>query len=598
MANAREIELTRKMMALYEDHGIDRRQFLKMLSAVGGGMSLTALLAACGDDEDDEPTSAPAATPTTAAESPVDEDEDEEEATDEPTEEDEDDESDDEPTSAPSTGGATPKVLVIGNGQDISNFDPHTGYDEAITAGHRSVYSALLIYEGNPPRLVNQLATSVEANDDASEWTITLDERAVFHDGTPVTASDVAFSVGRYIRKGSALSWLFSNVMDEDGAEVIDDHTVKFNLHTPFAPLSMAFPWLFIANEKLVMEHEVDGDEGEGWLLENEAGSGPFIIKSWNPGDSYEFEALPDYWGGWPEEGRLAGYIWRIMRESSSRRLGLLNGDVHIAGLSADDFAAMQGESGFQFVAEELGYVFSLRMNNAGGYTADPNMRKAISYAMDYESVLDIYRGNAALLHGPLPAAHEYAALDLEVPRQDMDKAREYLAMTDYPDGGIDLEFVMVTGIAEQEQIGLILLENLSELNINLKITPLVWPDMVARMADPELAADLTCVLVAANYPDPDAFMFSMYHSSQAGTFQAASHYNNPEFDALIERGRATSNQEERKQIYHDAQKLLIDDAVDVWLYTPLTQTVLSEQVGGYEFCPLATNMFKLWLKD
>lgn len=596
MSNEREIALTKRMMSLFEDQGMGRRQFLKTLSVVGGGLSVTALLAACGDDDDDEPTSPPAATATTASDESTDEPDDEEptdEPEDEPT-----DEADEEPTSAPPATGATPKVLVIGNGQDISNFDPHTGYDEAITGGHRSVYNALLIYEGNPPQLVNQLATSVEANDDASEWTITLDDRAVFHDGTPVTASDVAFSIGRYIRKGMALSWLFSNVMNADGAEVIDDYTVKFNLHTPFAPLSMAFPWLFIANEEPVMANEVDGDEGEAWLLENEAGSGPFTIKSWNPGDSYEFEAIPDYWEGWREEGRLAGYIWRIMRESSSRRLGLLNGDVHLTGLSSDDFAAMQGESGFQFVAEELGYVFSLRMNNAGANTIDPNLRRAISYAMDYEAVLDIFRGNAALLHGPLPAAHAYAALDIEVPRLDLDKAKEYLALTDYPDGGLELEFVMVTGIAEQEQIGLILLENLRALNIDLNIVPLVWPDMVARMADPELAADLTCVLVAANYPDPDAFMFSMYHSSQAGSFQAASHYNNPDFDALVERGRATSDQAERDQIYHDAQEMLIDDAVDVWLYTPLTQTVLSDQVGGYEFCPLATNMFRLWMND
>lgn len=351
-------------------------------------------------------------------------------------------------------------------------------------------------------------------------------------------------------------------------------------------------------NEALVREHEVDGDEGEGWLIENEAGSGSFFLKSWNPGDSYEYEAIPDYWGGWREEGRLAGYVWKIMRESSTRRLGLLSGEVHITGLSPDDYSAMSNESGFQFISEELGYVFNLRMNNQGAHTVDINMRKAISHALDYESVLQIFLGEAALLHGPLPANHPWNNLDMEVPRLDLDKAREYLAMTDHPDGGIELEFIMFTGLDWQEQVGLILLENLRALNIDLKITPLLWPDMLARMADSSLAADLTCVIVAANYPDPDAFLYSMYHSSQAGTFQAASHYNNPVYDELIERGRRTADEDTRREIYDEAQQILVDDAVDVWVHTPFAQAVISDQVGGYVFGPLGTLMFDKWLKD
>lgn len=236
MATEQEIALTQRMMSFYEKNGMSRRQFMKTLSVVGGGVAVTALLAACGDDEDDSPapTSPPAPTATAAAADPT---ATSPAAVDDPTAT-----SEPEATEPPPATGAEPKWLIYADGQDVGNFDPHTGYGSSSTGGHRSVYNSLMIYRGNPPLLDFSLATSMESNDDASVWTATIDDRAVFHDGTPVRASDVVYSVGRYIRKGLALSWLFSEVMDDDGAEAIDDHTIQFNLHTPFAALAMAFP--------------------------------------------------------------------------------------------------------------------------------------------------------------------------------------------------------------------------------------------------------------------------------------------------------------------------------------------------------------------
>lgn len=610
MLDERQVALTQRLMGLYQSQGVDRRQFLKLLAAVGGGMALPALLAACGgdddDDDDDSSTDGGNDTPEptssdSGADEATEESEESEEAEDEATEaesEDEEDSADESPSDS-SSGGATPKVLVAGYNQDISNLDPHTGHDYSIATTQKSCYDTLLRYRGNPPQLVPLLATEYESNDDATEWTFKLDERAVFHDGTPVTASDVVYSVGRMIRKNRGVAWLFSNVMNEDGAEAIDDHTVVFRLHTPFAPLPMALPWLFIANEKLVKEHEVDGDEGEGWLIDHEAGSGPFIIKSWNIGDSYEFEAVPDYWAGWPEGGRLAGYIWRIMRESSSRRLALLNGDIHTAGLSAEDFEAMRKEEGFELISEESLTVNSVKMNNKVGLLTDVNIRKAVSYAMDYDALLEIFNGQAVLMHGPLPPKNEYTNLDMEVYRHDLDKAREHLAMSEYPDGGFELEYVYVTGLEWEEQIGLILLDQLSNLNISVKMVPLVWPDMVARMSKPETSPDLIAVQVSPDYPDPDAYLYGMYHSSQSGTYLAASHYSNPDVDAWLTQARETTDEAARRDLYNQIQQKLVDDAVEIWLHCSYSMRVNSSKLRGYEYCPIMGEyMVDYWLED
>ncbi|HLT19563.1 MAG TPA: ABC transporter substrate-binding protein, partial [Thermomicrobiales bacterium] len=225
MVDDRQVALTQQIMNLYQSQGVDRRHFLKMLAAVGGGTALSALLAACGGDDDDDDTDS--STGDDDAPAPTSNDSGADEASDDEADDEASDDGDtDETPAETSSGGATHKILIAGYNQDISNLDPHTGHDYSIATTQKSCYDTLLRYRGNPPQLVPLLATEYESNDDATEWTFKLDERAVFHDGTPVTASDVVYSVGRMIRKNRGVAWLFSNVMDEDGAEAVDDHTV------------------------------------------------------------------------------------------------------------------------------------------------------------------------------------------------------------------------------------------------------------------------------------------------------------------------------------------------------------------------------------
>ncbi|HYO29229.1 MAG TPA: ABC transporter substrate-binding protein, partial [Thermomicrobiales bacterium] len=96
---------------------------------------------------------------------------------------------------------ASANVLIYGANQDISNLDPHTGHDYSITWGQRAVYDSLLRYEGNPAELKPLLATEVTGSDDATEWTITLDDRATFHDGSKVDAEAVKWNFDRLLRK-------------------------------------------------------------------------------------------------------------------------------------------------------------------------------------------------------------------------------------------------------------------------------------------------------------------------------------------------------------------------------------------------------------
>jgi peptide/nickel transport system substrate-binding protein len=428
---------------------------------------------------------------------------------------------------------ASANTLVYGSGQDISNLDPHTGHDYSITWGQRAVYDSILRYEGNPSELKPLLATEVTGSPDAKEWTIKLADNATFHDGSKVDAQAVKFNFDRMLKKNLGVAWMFATVMDENSVSVVDPTTLKIALREPFGPFESVLPWLFVANPKIVQEHDVNGDLGEGWLKDHEAGGGPFTITSWQPGSTYEFQRFANYWFK-PDNGikPLDKFVWQIIRESSTKRIAMETGQVQYGDrFTPEDIQALKGEP--QFVVNDTPSLtpFSIKLNNKVGPTSDINVRKALLQAFDYDAAIEAVSGRGAILEGPLPTnLTPWHKSGLPVLRFDMDKAKAALAASGSKDG-FEMEYVYVTGLAEEEQFGLILLQNAADLGITVKMTPLVWPDMVARAAKAETAPAAMAVYAGTDYPDPDNFLWQGYYSKQAGFWAAASWYQNPALD-------------------------------------------------------------------
>jgi peptide/nickel transport system substrate-binding protein len=375
---------------------------------------------------------------------------------------------------------------------------------------------------------------------------------------------------------------MFATVMDEDSVEVVDPTTLNINLLKPFAPYDAVLPWLFVANPTIVLEHDVDGDEGEAWLKENEAGGGPFTIARWEIGSTYEFTRYPDYWFN-PEIGvkPLDGVVWRIIRESSTKRIAMETGEVQFGDrFSPEDDAALGTDPRFIANRQPSLTPFAIKLNNQVGPTADINVRKALSHAFDYDAAIEAVSGLGEILEGPLASGLEpWHNKELPVLRHDMEAAKAALAASQFADG-FEMEYVYVTGLAQEELFGLILLEKAAELGITVNILPMLWPDMVARATNAETAPNSMAVYSGADYLDPDNFLWQAYHSSQAGFWAAASHYKNPAFDKLLEDARADTNQENRKKLYDEAQLMLVNDAVELFVYAEIESEIWVKELG------------------
>lgn len=475
---------------------------------------------------------------------------------------------------------ADSNTFIYGAGQDISNLDPHTGADYSIIWGQRAVYDGLMRYDGFPIELHPGIATGITGSDDATTWEITLDERATFQDGSPVTAESVAWNFRRMLSRNKANAWMFSAVMTEDSIEVVDDLHLTISLTTAFAPFDLITPYLLIANPAIVEEHAGD-DEGESWLLENAAGSGPYTISRFEPGSIYQFDKFADYWNPEVGESLVDTFVWRIIRESGTKRIALESGEIQYGDdFSIQDILALESDERFNVNQTGSLSPFALKLNNQVGPTADVNVRRALTAMFDYEAAIESLSGRGIRLNGPLAQdLKPWVNEDLPLLEHNMDKAREYLAQSEYPDG-FDLEYVYVTGLDFEETFGLIMLEKALELNINLTMTPLVWPDMVARAATPETMPGVMAILSSSNYIDPDNYLWAQYHSGQAGSWMAASWLQNEEIDDLLLQGRTTVDPDERKEIYDQVQQVLVDEAVDIWVYTEFQNDAWTTELG------------------
>ena len=328
--------------------------------------------------------------------------------------------------------------IVYAARQPVENLDPSIHYDWSTRNLQQSVYDALLKYVGDPPALEPWLAEKWEGSPDATVWTFHLVKNARFHNGDPVTAEAVKFSFERTLTLKQGPAWMLLDVLDPSGIEIVDDYTIRFHLNEPYAPFPSVVPWWYIMNPNEVMAHEVDGDYGQGWLQDHEAGSGPFTIKEWKHGEYYWLEAWDEYWKGWPNPDHIGGFIFKLVREAATQRMMIESGEADIVeGVTPRDFDELAKIPGI-YVPEYPGMTtFGIKMNTQKGMTANPMIRKAICYAFDYETLIDVYEGHAVLEDSPFPMATKgHVDLSQWIYRQDLAKAKEFMARAGYPDGG------------------------------------------------------------------------------------------------------------------------------------------------------------------
>jgi peptide/nickel transport system substrate-binding protein len=480
---------------------------------------------------------------------------------------------------------ANGKVFVAASLQDIPSFDPHVATGYSTLAVLRNVYDSLVSVVGSPVRVEPKLAQSWTTSEDGKTYEFKLNPGAAFSDGTPVTAEDVRYSFARLLRIRKGNAWMLASVLAPENVVAVDPATVRITLNEPFAAFLLVLLWVFIAN-KAQVEANLGNDDAQTWLRSNVVGSGGFVLGRHEPGALFEMLRSPKRW---KDGGNLDAAIWRVVRETATQRLLIQSGEVHAAlDLTAEDIEALKGAPGIVTVVQPELRTFSIKMNTGYGPLADVNLRKAVSYAFDYDAMLAV-AGTADLMVGPLPQSVFGHDDSLVVPRLDIDKAKEHLAKSKVPAGGVKLTVAYVSGNEQFRRFCLVLLEALRSLNIELDIKPVVWPDLVALAAKPDTTPDFFPIFQQSSYPDPDNTAFPAYHSSGNGGWSNPT-YHNPTVDELIVKARQTLDVAKRTALYAELQRVIVGDAPDIFGVLDKRRLAFSDKVQNYEFTPVAGN--------
>ncbi len=480
-------------------------------------------------------------------------------------------------------------VITVNATQIFGTVDPAKINDYTEYMAGVNLYEGLTTLDGTGA-IQPLLASSWSASEDGLIWTFTLKEGATFQDGSPVEAKDIVWSVNRLLAINEGPAYLFEGILSEDSVTEIDAQTVQFVLEKTYAPFLTTTPILFALNSDLAAENATDDDPwAQDFIANTSIGAGAFMLDSWERGAGMTIKAYEGYHLGWDEDS------------IDEVRFVITNEEATVKALAAAGTLSMSADSQAQETFDSIGALedyrietfatagnFYFKLNNSRAPTDDVNIRKAIAYATDYETIREVLLPGEPL-SGPMPPIFSDAfADDIEMPVFDLAKAQEYVDASSYAgQGPIDVEIMYVAGLAFEEEIGLLMKSTLDTVGFNTILKPEPWNRMTELAGDVNTTPGINQVFYSATYPSPDTFFFPQYHSRAAGTWASMEWVLDDDVDAMIEAARATSDVAEQNAIYKDLQHKLVEDQVDVFVLTQRAKQAFHNCLQGFTWVPM-----------
>ncbi|ROS24536.1 ABC transporter substrate-binding protein [Raoultella terrigena] len=297
-----------------------------------------------------------------------------------------------------------PDQLIVGmNMNNLLTLDPAAMTGNEVVGVVVNLYDSLV--ELDPEQLTNvrpALAKSWEISPDGATLTFHLHDNVTFHSGNPLTAADVVWSMRRILHLNLAQasvwkSYGFSKSNIDKQVTALDDVTVQITLPKANDPQLVLYSLgalgnLGVIDSKTVQSHAQDNDWGNRWLTTHEAGSGPFMLETWQAKEVLRMQRNPNYWRG---EAKMSRVVLRHFQESQTLRLMIEKGDLDIANnMAVSDINALRSNPQLSVDAVQRGTMYYVAMSMKEAHFANPKVREALRYLIDYQGI------NRALMPG------------------------------------------------------------------------------------------------------------------------------------------------------------------------------------------------------
>lgn len=450
-----------------------------------------------------------------------------------------------------------------------------------------------LVEEAGISNFVPGLAESWEVSDDGLVWTFKIREGITFHDGTPCTAEDVAWSLNWTIENEVETFSFYLASFQEVAA--LDPTTLQVTLSEPVGNMEYLLMYVWI------LPRSVWEGMGPDEILEFEdlaagIGTGPYKLVDWVEGEYLILEAYPDYWQGAPKVERV---IWQEYATEDAIVQALLAGEVDVVyELPRTAIATLEGREDVGLAVMPSTVIDELIINSHEDGTQpaslnDPQVRLAIAHAIDKQQIVNVaFLGYAEPATGVIPRSMgDWYNSDLADVPYDLDEGNRILDEAGFLDGdgdgvredaeGNPLEYrLYAEDDATETRILEIISDGLAQIGISAPPTPMDEDSLIALYPD----FDFDMILWGWGLdPDPDFAMliFTCDQREEGGWNDSG--YCDEEFDQMYHQQAVTVDREERRQIIWEMQQKLFDERPYIVLdYEQWVQAYRSDRFTGF----------------
>ncbi len=572
------------------------RSSIKIVNMVIALVMLTALLAACGGAVPADTAAMPTATRATELVAPQ------------------------LTTPEASTEASTAGDVVEGGQVNIAMWSPPNSFNPLNSDSSYGQFVIDILFDSltkfnDDVEFAPRLADSWDINEDSTEFTFHLNPDATWHDGTPLTAADVEYTIWAIsdpeipTNRGANISFLKGldgskrpeGVDTVEGVEVIDDHTIKLTTDNPVDPLALLEQ---IGNQVWIIPKHIledvapaDFDTLDFWL-DPTVGSGAFKFVRYETDQFIELARNEDYYDGAPHLDRVIISI--VTPATMVAQLEKGEVDISSAGgigdIPLDDWERVQALPNVTATSyQDNGYQYMIINGDPELPWADKRIRQALAYGVNRQLIVDsLLKGQGVVANGSIVPVTYYYNPEIEGQYPyDPEKAKELLNEAGW-DFNREVKLLVPIGNTVRELSADIIQANLAEIGLDVSIEKMDFPTLISRFQ----AGDFDLGLVGwGGTLDPD--VRSQYQTGGQYNFGQMSI---AEIDDLLERGAQTADPEARKAIYDEFQTVFLDEMPIVPLYWPLRLAAINNRVENASHIittnGLLRNINEWWVTD
>ena len=468
-------------------------------------------------------------------------------------------------------GLAQERTLTIGLDADPPNLDPAVSSALVDRQVQNQIYGKLVDIDTNL-KIVPDLATSWKISDLGLQYTFTLRQGVNFQDGTPFNASAVKFNLERYItletsrRKGELAA--------VKEIKVLSENQVQINLKYQFAPLLAV-----LSDRSGMMVSPAAAEKFGKDLTNNPVGTGPFKFVERKRQDRIVLEAYAGYWDA-KNRPRFDKVIYRPFADGDVRAANLLSGAIQImTPVDPKDLKTLESGSKTK-LATFAGLGFQgIWLNNARAPFSSKALRQAFAATLDRETVdRVVFLGSVTPAASVFPPNSPVYDPQLKVPAQNLELAKKKLAEGGQPKG---FTFTLLTTPGPvPTQLAQLYQAFAASAGMTLKIEQVEFGTLLARADKKDFDA---MALGWSGRTDPDGNIFDFFTTGGPSNYGS---YSNKKVDGLLLLARQTRDLIVRKDIYSDAQKLIVEDAAYPTTYFPKITIGMLKGVNGIPLNP------------